>query len=162
MSRNFTAILSAIVFSALVFTTATTRAEHHEHKHTTSKADTSLESLAKKPKTTLKVAKGDTIVYVGDLHCKHCAKSLTSKLVTVKGVKSVRADIKADVAVITPQSKKKLDPKALWAAAKKSGFPAIKLVGPNGTYVLDAKTKEPKLMPKAEKELAPKAETAKS
>ncbi len=160
MTRGINAFLSALIVGTLVFTAATAEAEHHEHKHAPPKADTSLKSLKDKPKTTLKIAKGDTIVYVGDLHCKHCAKSLTSKLVTVKGVKSVRADIKADVAVVTPQTKKKLDPKALWAAAKKSGFPAIKLVGPTGTYVLDTKTKEPKLMPK--QEVAPKAETAKS
>ncbi len=160
MTRSINAVFSALIVGTLVFTATTAEAEHHEHKHAPPKADTSLESLKDKPKTKLKVAKGDTIVYVGNLHCKHCAKSLTSKLVTVKGVKSVRADILADVAVVTPQTKKQLDPKALWAAAKKSGFPAIKLVGPTGTYVLDTKTKEPKLMPK--QEVAPKAETAKS
>ena len=98
-------------------------------------------------------------MFVGNLHCKHCAKNLSSKLYTVKGVKSVRADIKADVAVITPQTKKIVDPKALFAAAKKSGFPAIKLVSPTGTYVVDAKTQQPVLMRKEAS--ASKAEMAK-
>lgn len=162
MSRNITAVFSAFLIASVALAAShQVNGEEQAHSHAPPKvADTSLESLKNKPKTTLKIAKGDTLMYVGDLHCKHCAKSLTSKLYTVKGVKSVRADIKADVAVVTPQSKKKLDPKALWQAAKKSGFPAIKLVGPSGTYVFDKKTKELKLMPK--KEMAPKAETAKS
>ena len=75
--------------------------------HTPPAQNTSIESLKGKPKTTLKVAKTDMVMYVGDLHCKHCAKSLTGKLYTVKGVKTVRADIKADVAVITPQNEEK-------------------------------------------------------
>ncbi|MEM8946663.1 MAG: heavy-metal-associated domain-containing protein [Planctomycetota bacterium] len=150
MSRSLAIALSVAVLSSsatLALAESSKKVEPATTaQHTPPKQDTSLDSLKNKPKTTLKIAKTDTVMYVGDLHCKHCAKSLTSKLYTVKGVKSVRADIKADIAVVTPQNKKKLDHKALWAAAKKSGFPAIKLIGPTGTYVIDAKTKEPKLV----------------
>ena len=113
------------------------------------------ESKAAKPETKLKLAPNDTVIYVGDLHCAHCAKKIASKLYAVKGVVKVRTDIKADVAIVSPQAKKKLDPLALWAAAKTSGFPAVKLVGPAGTYLADPKTKAAQLLP--EKTLAPKS-----
>jgi len=107
-----------------------------------------------KPKTKLKLAPNDTVIYVGNLHCKHCAKKIASKLYAVKGVVKVRTDLKADVAIVSPQAKKKLDPLALWSAAKSSGFPAVKLVGPAGTYVANAKTKAAEIVPA--KEVAPK------
>lgn len=110
--------------------------------HTPPAVKVTLEDLKKRPKTKLKIAKSDTVLHVADLHCAHCAKNIASKLYTVKGVVKVRTDIKADVAIITPQSKKQLDPMALWKAADKSGFPALKLVGPKGTYVRDSKTKQ--------------------
>ena len=102
----------------------------------------------KKVQTKLKMAPNETVIYVGDLHCKHCAKKIASKLYAVKGVVKVRTDLKADVAIVTPQTKKKLDPLALWSAAKNSGFPAVKLVGPAGTYLADPKTKAAQLQPK--------------
>ncbi len=118
-------------------------------------APTTSTSKDSKPKTKLKLAKNDTIIYVKDLHCKHCAKKIASKLYAVKGVVKVRTDLKADVAIVTPQDKKKLDPMALWTAANKSGFPALKLVGPTGTYVLDPKTKSAQRLP--EKSANPKS-----
>lgn len=113
------------------------------------------ETKVPKPKTKLKLAKNDTVIYVKDLHCKHCAKKIAGKLYAVKGVVKVRTDLKADVAIITPQAKKKLDPMALWNAANKSGFPALKLEGPAGTYVLDPKTKSAQRLP--EKAATPKS-----
>ena len=95
-------------------------------------------------KTKLKMAPTDTLIYVGDMHCGHCAKKIASKLYAVKGVVKVRTDVKADIAIITPQKKKTLDPLALWSAANASGFPALKLVGPTGTYVVDADKKTAK------------------
>jgi len=114
-----------------------------------------LKDSKPKPKTKLKLAKNDTIIYVKDLHCKHCAKKIASKLYAVKGVVKVRTDLKADVAIVTPQNKKKLDPMALWTAANKSGFPALKLVGPSGRYVLDPKTKSAQRLP--DKTTSPKS-----
>lgn len=109
--------------------------------------NTTAADLKAKPKTKLKLAPNDTVIYVGNLHCAHCAKKITGKLYAVKGVVKVRTDLKADVAIVTPQAKKKLDPLALWTAAKTSGFPAVKLVGPTGTYLADPKTKDAKLVP---------------
>ncbi|MCH8839611.1 MAG: heavy-metal-associated domain-containing protein [Planctomycetes bacterium] len=97
--------------------------------------------------TTLKIDKTDTVIYVGDLHCKTCAKKIARKLYAVKGVVKVRADVKANVAVVTPQAKKTLNVKALWAAARKAGFPPLKLVGPTGAFEPDPKTKTPVRVP---------------
>ena len=93
--------------------------------------------------TKLKIAETDTTIYVDDLHCKTCAKKIARRLYTVKGVVKVRTDLKANVAIVSPQAKKTLDVKALWAAARKAGFPPVKLVGPEGTFEPDPKTKAP-------------------
>ena len=106
-------------------------------------------------KTTLKIAKTDTAIYVGDLHCKSCAKKIARKLYAVKGVVKVRSDVKADVVVVTPQRKKQLNAKALWKAAAKAGFAPLKLVGPTGTFKPDAKTKAPVLVPQQVARKAP-------
>lgn len=103
-----------------------------------------------KPTTTLKIAATDTVIYVGDLHCKTCAKKISRKLYAVKGVVKVRADVKADVAIITPQQKKTLDTAALWSAAQKAGFQPLKLVGPTGTFTPDPETKAPQRLAEAE------------
>lgn len=89
----------------------------------------------------LKMAPTETAIYVASLHCQNCAKKISRKLYAVKGVTKVRIDLKANLAIVTPQKKKKLDPLLLWSAAKASGFPAIKLVGPAGTYLPNSKTK---------------------
>ena len=112
-----------------------------------------------KPKTKLKIGKTDTVITVGDLHCKTCAKKISGKLFKVKGVVKVRSDIAADVVIITPQTKKKLSSKDLWKAAQKAGFQPMLLEGPGGKYEPDPKTKEPKLVPK--KEQTAKEEVAK-
>lgn len=96
--------------------------------------------------TKLKVAKTDTVIHVGDLHCKTCAKKIARRLYTVKGVKKVRTDVDANVVIVTPQTKKSLDVKALWIASQKAGFLPVKLVGPAGTFEPDPKTKAPRLV----------------
>jgi len=98
-------------------------------------------SPASGTKTKLKIAPNETTIYVKSLHCKTCAKKIARKLYAVKGVTKVRTDLKANLAVVTPQKKKKLDPLALWTAAQASGFPAIKLIGPTGTYLPHPETK---------------------
>ena len=116
-----------------------------------SEKDSETEKSKKKKKTKLPIGKTDTVITVGDMHCKHCAKKIAGRLYTVKGVVKVRTDVKADVAIVTPQTKKKLSVKALWIAAQKSGFQPILLEGPDGKYEADPKTKSPKLVPKKEK-----------
>jgi copper chaperone CopZ len=93
-------------------------------------------------KKTLKMRDGETAIFVGDMHCANCAKKVARKLYGVKGVKKVRSDIKIDVAIVTPQQNKQIDPKALWAATEKSGILPIKLIGPAGVIEADEKAKE--------------------
>ncbi len=68
------------------------------------------------------------------------AKKVARKLYTVKGVVKVHTDVAADVAVVTPQKKKALDSKALWAAAQKAGFQPVRLEGPSGKFEPDPKS----------------------
>jgi copper chaperone CopZ len=93
--------------------------------------------------TEVKLAPGETAIYVGDMHCAHCAKKISGKLFRVKGVKKVRTNVKQHVAIVTPQAKKNLDVKAAWKAVQSAGFEPTKLVGPEGTFVADEKSKEP-------------------
>ena len=100
------------------------------------------------PKTSkLKLAPNQTAIYFKDLHCKHCAKKVARKVFTVKGVVRVKTDLKTDIAIVTAQAKKKLDPVALWSAAQKAGFPVLRLVGPDGTFEPDPKTKSARRVP---------------
>ena len=161
MPQKITTALALTTFVALTLAVSQASAASKDTKvHQPPAPSQAASKTAKpKPKTKLKLAPTDTVIYVGDLHCKHCAKRIASKLYTVKGVVKVRTDLKADVAIVTPQNKKKLDPLALWTAAKTSGFPALKLVGPAGTYVPDPKTKTAQRLPDkkvAEKKVAPK------
>jgi copper chaperone CopZ len=96
---------------------------------------------AKQPE--LKLAKNEIAIYVGDMHCAHCAKKIAGKLYRVKGVVKVKTDLKKNLAIVTPQAKKQVDSKAAWAAVRSAGFKPTKLVGPQGTFVADQKTKEP-------------------
>jgi copper chaperone CopZ len=93
-------------------------------------------------KKALKMRDGETAIFVGDMHCAGCAKKVARKLYGVKGVVKVRSDIKIDVAIVTPQQNRKLDPKALWAATEKSGIMPVKLIGPAGVIEADAKAKQ--------------------
>ena len=144
-------LLALFAFSAA---TATAEPAAPSTPHSTSTTAVATDAPAK-PKTKLKMAANETILYVDDLHCGHCAKKIASKLYTVQGVVKVRTDLKADIVIVTPQAKKKLDPLALWKAAKGSGFPAIKLEGPSGKYVADPKTKAAQLVP--QKTVAPQS-----
>lgn len=97
----------------------------------------------------IKMAPGETAIYVADMHCAGCAKKVSSRLFKVKGVMKVRCDVEADVVVVTPQSKKTLDPKAAWAAIQAAGRTPVRLVGPAGTYVADEKTRAPQKVAEA-------------
>ncbi len=128
----------------------------HDHGHAHAHAPKADGTKWVAPKTKLKNTKNETLIYVDEMHCGHCAKKITSKLYAVKGVVKVRTDVKAGLAIVTPQNKKKLDPMALWTAAKKSGFPAMRLIGPTGTYVHNAKTKKADRLPE-KKAMVPKS-----
>lgn len=97
----------------------------------------------------LKLAKDEIAIYVGDMHCSTCAKKIAGKLYRLKGVVKVRTDVKKNLAIITPQAKKQVDSKAAWAAVRAAGFKPTKLIGPEGTFVLDEKTKGPVKAPES-------------
>ncbi|MCA9237815.1 MAG: heavy-metal-associated domain-containing protein [Planctomycetales bacterium] len=105
----------------------------------------------------LKLANHETAIYVGKMHCKTCARKISSKLFTLKGVKQVRSDVKANLTIVVSEPKQPLDPVKAWAAVQAAGFKPTKLIGPAGTYVphKDAKKTAPvKLAEKSEKPAA--------
>ena len=75
-----------------------------------------------------------TTIYVEDVHCKHCAKRLARKLFTVPGVKKVRANVKKDIAMVYPETKKVISPLKLWEAAEAAKFKVIKIETPTDVY----------------------------
>lgn len=101
------------------------------------RAETSTHAVDAAPAVPKNLKRGthETLIYVGDMHCSTCAKKVTGRLFRVKGVKQVRTDVAADLALVTPQANKQLDPLALWDAVEKAGFPPTRLVCPSGEYV---------------------------
>jgi Cu+-exporting ATPase len=91
----------------------------------------------------VKLGENETAIYVTKMHCPTCAKKIAAKLYRVKGVMKVKTDVKKNLAIVTPQSKKQVDVKAAWAAVQAAGFKPAKLIGPQGTYVAQEKSKEP-------------------
>ncbi len=98
----------------------------------------------------LKLAPNEVAIYVGDMHCATCAKKIAGKLYSVKGVVKVRTSVKENLAIVTPQAKKQVDPKLAWAAVQKAGFKPTKMIAPQGTYVAEEKSKEPHKVAEAE------------
>ncbi len=76
----------------------------------------------------------NTVIFVEDLHCKHCAKRLARKLFTVAGVKKVKANVEQDFAVVIPETKKTLSPLALWEAAEAAKFKVVRIETPTQTF----------------------------
>ena len=76
----------------------------------------------------------NTVIFVEDMHCKHCAKRLARKLFAVAGVKKVKANIEHDFAVVIPETKKTLSPLALWEAAEAAKFKVIRIETPIQTF----------------------------
>lgn len=75
-----------------------------------------------------------TAIYVGDMHCKECARKIASRLYTVPGVVGVRASVQRNAAYVTPQTGKQPSPRALWEAIEAVDFKPVKLIGPTGTF----------------------------
>jgi copper chaperone CopZ len=137
------AIISRAALLAWVVMVSGRASAQVQHAHDVAPVAEATSPGHERAETTLKIAESDTVIYVGDLHCKTCAKKIARRLYTVKGVMNVRTDVAADVAIVSPQPKKTLDVKALWTAAQKAGFPPVKLVGPAGTFEPDPETKGP-------------------
>jgi copper chaperone CopZ len=111
---------------------------------------------AKPVATKLKIAATETAIYVDDMHCAGCAKKISGRLYRLKGVVKVRTDLKAHLAVVTPQAKREVDAKAAWEAVQKAGFQPTKLVGPQGTFVAHEKTKKPEKVAETAAQAAPR------
>ena len=73
-------------------------------------------------------------IYVDDMHCKNCAKKIARKLYAVPGVVAVHADVKKNVALVTPQKGKDPSLRALWEAVEAAKFKPVKLVVPGGAF----------------------------
>ncbi len=80
-------------------------------------------------------------VYVADMHCAHCAKKVSSKLYTVKGVIKVQTNLDKHVAVVVPAPGKELSPRLLWEAVEAVKLKPVKIVTAKQTFT----TKPPKL-----------------
>jgi copper chaperone CopZ len=106
-------------------------------------ADVPPQPLTAPKPAELKLAPNEVAIYITNMHCPTCAKKIAGKLYRVKGVMKVRTDVKKNLAIVTPQSKKQVDPKAAWTAVRSAGFKPAKLIGPQGTFVADEKTKDP-------------------
>ena len=126
-------------------------------------AEKPQESKETKPKEAkpkpLKLAKYETAIYVGKMHCKTCARKISSKLFTLKGVKQVRSDVKANLTIVVSEPKQPLDPVKAWAAVQAAGFKPTKLIGPAGTYVPHKDAKKTAPVKLAEKPKKPAAAT---
>lgn len=75
-----------------------------------------------------------TAILVSDMHCVDCAKKIARGLYAVPGVVGVVADVKTNLAHVTPQKTKQPSPRALWEAIELAKFKPVKLVGPYGTF----------------------------
>ncbi|MDA0661129.1 MAG: heavy-metal-associated domain-containing protein [Planctomycetota bacterium] len=74
------------------------------------------------------------VIHIKAIHCAACAKKISKKLHGVDGVHEVKADVKKDLAVVSPVKDKSLSARALWEAVEAAGFKPIKIVAPSGTY----------------------------
>src|SRR5262249_14140603 len=75
-----------------------------------------------------------TTIYVQDMHCGECAKTIARKLYAIPGVVEVRADVAKNIAYVVPQKDKTVPSKACWEAVESAGFRVVKLESPQGTY----------------------------
>ena len=75
-----------------------------------------------------------TAIYIGDMHCKDCARKIAGKLYTVPGVAGVRAIFKSGHAYVTHQTGKNPSPRAMWEAVESVNFKPIRMAGPGGVF----------------------------
>ncbi|HEY2412059.1 MAG TPA: heavy-metal-associated domain-containing protein [Pirellulaceae bacterium] len=75
-----------------------------------------------------------TTIYVQDMHCGECAKTIARKLYAIPGVVEVRADVAKNIAYVVPQKDKTVPSKACWEAVESAGFRVVKLDSPQGSF----------------------------
>jgi copper chaperone CopZ len=77
-----------------------------------------------------------TTIYVQDMHCGECAKTIARKLYAIPGVVEVRADVAKNVAYVVPQKDKTVPSKSVWEAVEAAGFRVVRLDSPQGSYTI--------------------------
>lgn len=75
-----------------------------------------------------------TTIYVQDMHCGECAKTIARKLYAIPGVVEVRADVAKNIAYVVPQKDKTVASKTVWEAVESAGFRVVRVESPQGTY----------------------------
>jgi copper chaperone CopZ len=75
-----------------------------------------------------------TTIYVQDMHCGECAKTIARKLYAIPGVVEVRADVAKNIAYVVPQKDKTVASKAVWEAVESAGFRVVRVDSPQGSY----------------------------
>jgi copper chaperone CopZ len=83
-----------------------------------------------------------TVITIPDMDCPGCAKNVVARLSEVKGVATVKTDVKTRIATVTPRLQTVLSPRALWEAVEIAGREPTILQGPNGKF-----TKKPQSLP---------------
>lgn len=74
-----------------------------------------------------------TVITVGEM-CGGCVKMINAKFDNVKGIASVRCDIKAKTVTMTPASGYRLNSRVLWEMMDEIGKTPTKLAGPDGVF----------------------------
>jgi copper chaperone CopZ len=69
-----------------------------------------------------------------------CARKVVRSLTTIPGVASVKTDIRASTAEVTPQKDRPPSPRALWEAIEKAGYKPLRLEGPGGKFTAKPKS----------------------
>ena len=86
---------------------------------------------------------GRVEIDVEDLHCKTCAKKVARKLFSVRGVKSVKSNLKKDLIIVTLTNGVTPVPASLWNAVDAGGQKPVRLRHADKT--LDAEAMAPLL-----------------
>ncbi len=74
-----------------------------------------------------------TVITVGEM-CGGCVKMINGKFDNVKGIASVRCDIKTKSVTLTPANGYRLRPRVLWEMMDEIGKTPTKLAGPDGVF----------------------------
>ena len=79
---------------------------------------------------------------VKSIHCEGCAKTIQSKLYTIKGVLKVKTDIQKNLIVIVPASGKTLSARQLWEVLEKANFQPVRLTVPGKVFTKKPSAKD--------------------
>ncbi len=75
-----------------------------------------------------------TVIQVKNMHCGNCAKKISRKLYTVKGVLKVTCNVKQNKVWVHSQASVKASPRAMWEAVEAAEQVMVKLNGLHGVF----------------------------